>query len=93
MVGAYSIAVIDKENPDLLIGSKLGSPMVVGMGSNGIFLSSDINALGNIATEFTTLEDREMVVIQNGSFQVYARGEEIEKEIEAITEELGIADK
>lgn len=93
MVGAYSIAVIDRKNPDILIGSKLGSPMIVGVGENWVFLSSDINALGKIANEFTTLEDREMVVIKNGSFHVYASWEEVDKEIETITDEMGIADK
>ncbi|MFK7779679.1 MAG: glutamine--fructose-6-phosphate transaminase (isomerizing) [Candidatus Gracilibacteria bacterium] len=93
MVGAYSIAVIDKENPDILIGSKLGSPMIVGVGDNGVFLSSDINALGKVANEFTSLDDRETVVIKKGKFNVYSSGEEINKEIEAITDEMGLADK
>jgi glucosamine--fructose-6-phosphate aminotransferase (isomerizing) len=32
LVGAYAIAVIDKEKSDTLIGVKLGSPMIVGLG-------------------------------------------------------------
>ncbi|MDD2907100.1 MAG: glutamine--fructose-6-phosphate transaminase (isomerizing) [Candidatus Gracilibacteria bacterium] len=93
LVGAYSIAVIDKENPDILIGAKLGSPMVIGVGKDAIFLSSDINALSKVATEFTTLDDNETVVIKNGKFSVYSLGEKVNKEIEEINADLGLADK
>ncbi|MDD3145637.1 MAG: glutamine--fructose-6-phosphate transaminase (isomerizing) [Candidatus Gracilibacteria bacterium] len=93
LVGAYSIAVIDKENPDVLIGAKLGSPMVIGVGEDAIFLSSDINALGKVASEFTTLDDNETVVIKNGKYNVYSLGEKINKETEEITPDLGLADK
>ncbi|NVP17639.1 glutamine--fructose-6-phosphate transaminase (isomerizing) [Candidatus Gracilibacteria bacterium] len=94
LVGAYSIAVVDRENPSVLIGAKLGSPMVVGVGENGIFLSSDINALGKVATEFTTLDDRETVIIKDGKFDVYSlSGEKINKETEIITDNMGLADK
>jgi glucosamine 6-phosphate synthetase-like amidotransferase/phosphosugar isomerase protein len=46
--------------------------MIVGLGQNGVFLSSDINAVSNVAVEFTTLEDNETVVIKNGSYDVFA---------------------
>jgi glucosamine--fructose-6-phosphate aminotransferase (isomerizing) len=93
MVWAYSIAVIDKENPWVLVWAKLGSPMIVWVWSNWIFLSSDINALWKVANEFTTLEDRETVVIKDWKFNVYSKWEEVDKEIEAITDEMWLADK
>ncbi|MDD3794245.1 MAG: glutamine--fructose-6-phosphate transaminase (isomerizing) [Candidatus Gracilibacteria bacterium] len=94
LVGAYSIAVVDSQNPSVLIGAKLGSPMVVGVGESGIFLSSDINALGKVATEFTTLDDNETVIIKDGKYNIYSlAGEKINKETEAITDNMGLADK
>lgn len=94
MVGAYSIAVIDKENPWVLVWAKLGSPMIVWVGDKWVFLSSDINALWKVANEFTSLDDRETVVIKNGKFNVYSHtGWEVNKETEAITEEMWLADK
>ena len=93
MVWAYSIAVIDKENPTVLVWAKLGSPMIIWVWDNWIFLSSDINALWKIATEFTTLDDRETVVIKDWSFNVYSLWEEVDKEIEEITEEMWLAEK
>jgi len=93
MVWAFSIAVIDKENPEVLIWAKLGSPMIVWMWNNWVFLSSDINALWKVADEFTSLEDRETVIIKNWKFNVYSQWEEVEKEIEAVTEEMWLAEK
>lgn len=93
MVWAYSIAVIDKENPEILIWAKLGSPMIVWLSDNWVFLSSDINALPKVANEFSVLEDRETVVIKNWKFSVYSHWEKVEKEIEEITPLLWLADK
>lgn len=94
LVWAYSIAVVDRENPSVLIWAKLWSPMVVWVWENGIFLSSDINALWKVATEFTTLDDRETVIIKDGKFNVYSLSwEKINKETEAITDNMWLADK
>lgn len=94
LVWAYSIAVVDRENPSVLIWAKLWSPMVVWVWENGIFLSSDINALWKVATEFTTLDDRETVIIKDGKFDVYSLSwEKINKETEIITDNMWLADK
>lgn len=94
LVWAYSIAVVDRENPSVLIWAKLWSPMVVWVWENGIFLSSDINALWKVATEFTTLDDRETVIIKDGKFNVYSLSwEKINKETEIITDNMWLADK
>ncbi|PZM83909.1 glutamine--fructose-6-phosphate transaminase (isomerizing) [Candidatus Gracilibacteria bacterium] len=89
IIGAYAIAVIDKENPDTLIGAKLGSPMIIGVSDDAIFLASDINAIGNVANEFTSLEDYETVIIKNGKFEVFSFGKSIEKQTEEVTDEIG----
>lgn len=93
LVGAYAIAVIDRENPQTLVGAKLGSPMIVWIGQEGVFLSSDINAVSHVATEFTTLEDNETVVIKNGKYEVFALWNKVEKDFEAIDERFEAADK
>jgi len=92
LVWAYSIAVIDKENPDILVWAKLGSPMIVGLWNEWIFISSDINALNKVAYEFTTVEDNETVIIKDGEYKIYSFGEEVEKEHEKIDENFEIAD-
>jgi glucosamine--fructose-6-phosphate aminotransferase (isomerizing) len=91
LVGAYALAVVDREQPDTLIGAKLGSPMIVGISESGTFLSSDINAVSRVATEFVMLEDREIIRIEWGVYSVFALGQQIEKDREQITAEFQTA--
>lgn len=92
MVWAYAIAVIDTLSPDTIIGYKLGSPLVVGENENGIFISSDINALSSVAQSYAILEDGEMVIIENGKYKVSISGKDIEKTSEQISQKVEISD-
>ncbi len=91
LVGAYALAVVDREHPDTLIGAKLGSPMIVGISDSGTFLSSDINAVSRVATEFVILDDREIIRIEGGKYSIFALGQEVEKNREKITDEFQTA--
>jgi glutamine---fructose-6-phosphate transaminase (isomerizing) len=93
LIWAYSIAIIDKENPDTLIWAKLWSPMIVWLGKDWVFISSDINALNRVAHEFTTIEDHETVVIKNWKYKIYSLWEEIQKEHEKIDKNFEVANK
>ncbi len=88
LVGAYALVVIDREDPNTILWAKLGSPMIVGVGEQGTFLSSDINAVSRVASEFVTLEDHEIIRIEGGKYSIFARGEEIERDREKITSDL-----
>jgi glutamine---fructose-6-phosphate transaminase (isomerizing) len=89
LVWAYALVAVDTANPSEIIGVKLGSPMVVGAGESGVFISSDINALSQIAKEFTILEDYEFVIIKDNNFSIFSSGEKIEKKAQEInTDEL-----
>ncbi len=91
LVGAYALVVADREHPDMILGAKLGSPMIIGVSDTGIFLSSDINAVSRVATEFVTLEDHEIVRLAGGKYSVFSLGEEVEKNREKITAEFQTA--
>jgi glutamine---fructose-6-phosphate transaminase (isomerizing) len=93
LVGAYALAVLDRDHPDMLIGAKLGSPMIVGISADGTFLSSDINAVSRVASEFVTLEDNEIIKIEWGKYRVFALGQVIDKNHEKITSEFQTATK
>jgi glucosamine--fructose-6-phosphate aminotransferase (isomerizing) len=67
--------------------------MIVGLGQNWVFLSSDINAVSNVAVEFTTLEDNETVVIKNWKYDVFALWNKVEKDFEEIDDRFEAADK
>lgn len=93
LVWAYALAVIDRENPNILVWVKLWSPMIVWVWEEWVFLSSDLNALNKVAKEFTVLEDNETIVIKQWKYSVFSMWEEIDKVVEKIDENTEIADK
>ncbi|MDP5039157.1 MAG: glutamine--fructose-6-phosphate transaminase (isomerizing) [Candidatus Gracilibacteria bacterium] len=81
ITGAYALAVIDTKNPNQIIAIKLGSPLVVGINKDELFLSSDANALANITTKYIPIDDNEMVIIDGENYKIINSGKEIKKEI------------
>lgn len=57
VVGAYAIVVMDKNNPDALIVAKNGSPIVIGVGDDEFFVSSDVIGLADYLNKIVYLED------------------------------------
>ena len=66
VIGAYAIAVLDKNNPDYLIGAKKGSPMVVGIGKDEFFLASDATPIVEYTKDVVYLEDEQIVELVRG---------------------------
>eukprot|EP00948_MAST-09A_sp_MAST-9A-sp1_P002166 g2166.t1 len=65
--GAYGICFLDKDDPDVLIGARMGSPLVLGIGQNGeYYLSSDASAFIAHTKKVVYLEDGDMVEIRRG---------------------------
>ena len=64
VVGAYAIAVLDKDHPDTLIAARKGSPLVVGIGENEYFLASDATPIVEYTDQVIYIEDEEVVTIR-----------------------------
>lgn len=84
LVWAYSIAVIDIENPNTIVWVKLWSPLVIWEAEDGLFISSDVNALASVAHSYTSLEDYEMVVIEDWKYSIFSAWKEIDKKVEEM---------
>lgn len=93
IVWAYSLAIIDTEKPDTIIWAKLWSPMIIGIADDGIILSSDINTVSKYASDFISLDDREIVKIENGKYKVFSMWEIIEKNVEKVDDDFVVAHK
>lgn len=63
VVGAYAIVVVDRDNPDQLIAVRQSSPLVVGIGANEYFISSDAASVIEYTNDFVYLNDGEIAVI------------------------------
>ncbi len=65
--GAYAVCILCERAPDVLIAAKLGSPMVVGLGSGEFFVASDIPAILSHTREMVFMEDGELAVFRDGA--------------------------
>lgn len=72
VVGAYSIVVLDKENPEKLIAAKNGSPLVVGIGeeTGEFFLASDATPIVEYTNNVVYLKDGEIAIIENSELEI-----------------------
>ena len=69
--GAYAIGVISRDEPDHLIGARIGSPLVVGIGIGENFLASDVLALRPVTDRFVFLEEGDLVEITTDGLTVW----------------------
>lgn len=69
--GAFALAILFREFPDLLIGARLGSPLVVGYGDGETYLGSDALALAPLTQRISYLEEGDWVVLTREGAQVY----------------------
>jgi len=80
--GAFALAIAFKDNPDLLIGARLGSPLVVGYGEGETFLGSDALALAPLTQQISYLDEGDWVVVTRDGAQIYdAENNPVEREI------------
>jgi len=91
--GSYGIAVISKKE-EKIVAAKLGSPLIIGLGKNEYFVSSDIPALLPYTRDTITLEDGEIAVITKTDIKIKdANSVPVKKEIEKILWDVKAAEK
>ncbi len=72
--GAYAIGVISQDSPQVLVGARVGSPLVVALGDHENFLASDALALAGRAQEMMYLEEGDLAILQADSVQIIDQG-------------------
>src|SRR5262245_47800349 len=70
MKGTYGLAVVCRHEPGVIVGARLGSPLVIGLGDDGTYLASDANALAGYANKVVYLEDRQMCVLNDREWSI-----------------------
>jgi glucosamine--fructose-6-phosphate aminotransferase (isomerizing) len=68
--GTYGIAVIHADAPGFIVGARLGSPLIVGLGKGENFLASDVSAIVSHTTSAVYLQDRDLVYLTEDEFTV-----------------------
>ncbi|WP_338240712.1 glutamine--fructose-6-phosphate transaminase (isomerizing) [Aurantiacibacter hainanensis] len=80
--GAFALAITFRDHPDMLIGARLGSPLVVGYGEDEMYLGSDALALAPLTQEIAYLEEGDWVTItREGATIRDGDGNEVEREV------------
>ena len=63
-IGAYAIAVFDKQKPDEIVVARLGSPLAIGVGEDEFFIASDASPFIEYTNNAIYLEDGEMAIVR-----------------------------
>jgi len=75
--GAFALAILFRQHPGMLIGARLGSPLVVGYGEDGeSYLGSDALALAPLTQKISYLEEGDWVVVTREGTQIYDRDDQ-----------------
>ncbi len=80
--GAFALAIAFRSHPDMLIGARLGSPLVVGYGEGETYLGSDALALAPLTQKIAYLEEGDWVVVtRDGAAMFDKENEAVERDI------------
>ena len=71
--GTYGLAIMFRDQPDLLIAARCGSPLVIGVGKNEQFLASDTSPLVGFTERIIYLADHQIAILRPDSIQVIHR--------------------
>lgn len=66
VIGAYAVAVIEKNNPDRIIAARKSSPLVIGIGEGEFYLASDATPIVEYTKKVVYLNDGEIAVLRRG---------------------------
>ena len=91
VVGAYAIAVVEKNNPDTIIAARQSSPLVIGIGETETFLASDATPFVEYTKDAVYLKDGEIAVIKRGEPLKILNLQNRERKIDVKTLEMSIS--
>ncbi len=92
--GSYALAIINAQEPRMLVAARKESPLILGLGEGEYFLASDIPAILPYTRRVIFLEDHDLVVIQDGEFFLLDQdGQRLERPEHSITWSPAMAEK
>ena len=71
--GSFALGIIFKDEPDLIVGARRGSPLAVGYGPNENYLGSDSYALKAMTNKITYLDDGEFCIIKKDQIEFFKK--------------------
>ena len=82
LIGSFALGIIFKDEPDLIVGARRGSPLAVGYGPNENYLGSDSYALKSMTNKITYLDDGEFCIIKKDQTEFFnEKGNKVNKKV------------
>ena len=92
--GSFALGIIFKDQPDLIVGARRGSPLAVGYGPNENYLGSDSYALKSMTNKITYLDDGEFCILKKNSVEFFDdTGKKVNKSVLELSNKEGDYDK
>ena len=78
--GSFALGIVYEKEPDKIVVASNGSPLLIGMGKNANYISSDINALISKTKKYISLEDNEFAIITKDTIELFnVKGKRIKR--------------
>lgn len=72
--GTYGLAVVSSDTPEEIVVARMGSPIVIGLGTDEYFVASDASAIINHTRNVIFLDDGEMCVLRPDGYEIKTLG-------------------
>jgi len=80
--GTFALAIMFKENPEVIAVAKRGSPLVLGLGEDENYIASDYYAIAAQTNKIMVLEDDEIALVTKNKIEIFnLLGQEIKREV------------
>jgi glucosamine--fructose-6-phosphate aminotransferase (isomerizing) len=92
--GAYAIVAVNEKQPETMVAFKNGPPLIVGVGSDAMYVASDVQALLPYTKRVVYLDDGEIVLVQGASYRVFdVHGKPVQKTVNEVNWTADVASK
>jgi glucosamine--fructose-6-phosphate aminotransferase (isomerizing) len=92
--GAFALAFLFRDQPDLMIAARHGSPLAIGWGDDEMFIGSDALALSPMTSRVTYLDEGDWAVITRSGAQIFDQdGNAAIRDIKTVEVESSLVDK
>jgi len=84
--GSFALGVISRDNPDQLVAARVGSPLIIGVGTQENFIASDVPAILDFTRRVIYLKDGQMAVLTKGSQEIFTfDGKKVKTKIDTVS--------
>jgi len=92
--GAFALVFLFKDQPDLMIAARHGSPLAIGWGEDEMFIGSDALALSPMTSRITYLEEGDWAVVTRAGAEIFdIDGRPVERGVKTVAVESSLVDK